>query len=213
MWDIDKLVSSDRKRSVLAIGSILGPIILTFTVLILGFIRPNYSHSMQLMSELGEVGAPNAIFMNVATAILGISILLFAFGLHGIARGTSGKVGSSIMLVGGICMVGGGIFPCDPGCVPVSFIGSLHETVSLIGFSAVIFAPFAISQEFTHSEVWRGYRLYSLITGVCTALLVPVFLSETLPLWNGAIQRLMLGILLLWMEVISIKLLRISTAS
>jgi hypothetical protein len=49
------------------------------------------------------------------------------------------------------------------------------------------------------------------MTGVVTALLVPVFLSEALLLWNGAIQRIMLGILLLWMEVISIKLLRIST--
>jgi hypothetical membrane protein len=159
MWDIDKLVSSDRKHGILAIGSILGPIVLAVTVVVLGFIQPDYSHSLQLMSELGEVGAPNAIFMNVATAILGILILLFAFGLYGIARGTSGKVGSSIMLVGGICMVGGGIFPCDLGCVPVSFIGSLHETVSLIGFSAVIFAPFAISQEFTHSEVWRARGL------------------------------------------------------
>jgi hypothetical membrane protein len=213
MWDRNKLASSDQKRSILAMGSILGPIILTFTVVVLGFIRPDYSHSMQLMSELGEVGAPNAIFMNLATAILGVSILMFALGLYGIARGTSGRVGSIIMLIGGICMIGGGIFPCDPGCVPVSFIGTLHETVSLIGFSAVIFAPFAISQEFTHSGVWRGYRMYSLMTGVFTALLVPVFLSETLPLWNGAIQRLMLGILFLWMEVISIKLLRISTAS
>jgi len=62
-------------------------------------------------------------------------------------------------------------------------------------------------------EVWQGYRIYSLMTGVLTALLIPVFLSETLPFWNGAIQRLMLGILLLWMKVISIKLLRISTAS
>ena len=65
MQDINKLVSSDRKSSILAMGSILGPIILTFTVLNLGFIRPNYSHSMQLMSELGEVGASNAIFMNL----------------------------------------------------------------------------------------------------------------------------------------------------
>ncbi len=213
MWNRNNLTSSDRKRGILAIGSILGPVILIFTVMVLGFIRPDYSHSMQLMSELGEVGAPNAVFMNLATAILGISILTFALGLYNIARGTSGKIGSIITLVGGICMIGGGIFPCDPGCEPVSFIGNLHETLSLIGFSAVIFAPLAISQEFTHSELWRRYRMYSLMTGVLTALLVPVFLSETLPLWNGAIQRLMLGILLLWMEVISIKLLRISKAS
>ena len=55
--------------------------------------------------------------------------------------------------------------------------------------------------------------MYSIVTGAFTVILVPVFLSEVLPLWNGAIQRLMLGILLLWMAVISIKLLRVSTTS
>ena len=75
------------------------------------------------MSELGEVGASNAIVMNLETAILGISILMFAFGLHyGVTRDKGWKVGTIIMLVGGICMIGGGIFPCDPGCVSVSFV-------------------------------------------------------------------------------------------
>lgn len=204
---------SDRKLSVLVIGSIVGPIIFTFAVIVLGLIRPGYSHFMQLMSELGEVGAPNASVMNLATAILGISILLFAFGSHyGISREKGWKVGPIIMVVGGICMMSGGIFPCDPGCVPVSLVGTIHEIVSMIGFPAIIFAPFALSQQFKNSKVWQGYRIYSIVTGVITAILVPVYISEVLKLWNGAIQRVMLGILLIWMEIISIKLLRISTA-
>ena len=204
-------IKSDRKLSVLAIGSITGTVIFTFAVIVLGFIRPGYSHFIHLMSELGEVGAPNAIIMNLATVILGLSILSFAFGLHyGIYR-ERWKVGSIIMLVGGICMIRGGVFPCDPGCVPVSLIGTLHEIVSMIGFPAVIFAPFALSQQVKKSELWQGYRIYSIVTGVFTAILVPVYISEALKLWNGAIQRVMLGILLLWMEVITIKLLRVST--
>ena len=85
--------------------------------------------------------------------------------------------------------------------------------MSMIGFPAVIFAPFALSQQFKKSKLWQGYRIYSIVTGVITAILVPVYVSEALKLWNGAIQRVMLGILLLWMEVISVKLLRISQAS
>ena len=204
---------SDRILSALAIGSIFGPIIFTFTVIVLALIRPGYSHFIQLMSELGEVGAPNAIIMNLATAILGISILLFAFMLHyGISGNNGWKVGPIILLIGGICMIGGGIFPCDPGCVPVSFVGTVHEVVSMIGFPAVIFAPFALSQQFKNSKLWQGYRMYSIVTGVLTAILVPVYISEVFKAWNGAIQRVMLGILLLWMEIISINLLRISKA-
>lgn len=108
-------------------------------------------------------------------------------------------------------MIGGGIFPCDPGCVPVSLVGTMHEIVSMIGFPAIIIALFALSQQLKHSKIWQSYRIYSIITGVFTAILVPVYLLEVLKPWNGAIQRVMLGILLLWMEVITIKLLRIST--
>ena len=202
----------DRKISFLALGSIIGPILFTIIVIVLGHLRPGYSHISQLMSELGEVGAPNAVIMNLATAILGISILMFAFGLHyGLTSGKRWKAGPILMMVAGICMVAGGIFPCDPGCVPVSFTGTVHFIASTIGFPAVIFAPFALSQQFKNDKLWQGYRLYSIVTGAFTVILVPLFISEVFVVWNGAIQRLILGILLLWLEVISIKLFRIFT--
>ena len=40
---------------------------LTFfgTVLVLGFLRPDYSHTTQLMSELGIPGSPYAVVMDL----------------------------------------------------------------------------------------------------------------------------------------------------
>ena len=202
----------DIMLSLLAVGSFIGPVLLAVVVIVLGFLQPSCNHITQLMSELGEVGVPNGVIMNRATAILGISILLFAFGLlHGLTKGTALKIGFILTAVAGTCMIGGGIFPCDPGCVPVTFQGTIHHTVSMIGFPAIIFAPFALSQQFKSSRLWQNYRMYSILTGVFTAILVPLYLSELLKDWNGGIQRVMLGTLLVWMEVISIKLFRIST--
>ena len=70
----------------------------------------------------------------------------------------------------------------------------------------------SLSQHFKSDKLWRNYHIYSLLTGVLTAMLVPLYLLEAIKLWNGAIQRIMLGILLLWMEIISIRLFRISTS-
>jgi len=202
----------DMMLSLLAVGSFIGPILLAVVVIVLGFLQPGYNHITQLMSELGEAGAPNGVIMNIATAILGISILLFAFSLlYELAKGTALKIGFILTLVAGICMIGGGIFLCDPGCVPVSFQGTIHHTVSMIGFPAIIFAPFALSQQFKSSRLWQNYRIYSILTGVFTAILVPIYLSEIFKDWNGGIQRVMLGMLLVWMEVISIKVFCIST--
>jgi len=197
----------------LAFGSIVGPVLFTIVVFVLGSLKPGYSNTSQLMSELGEVGTPNGVIMNLITAILGISILMFAFSLHyGLTKGRELKGGFILTMVAGICMVLGGIFPCDPGCVPVSFNGTMHEIASMIGFPAIIFAPFALSQHLKSDRSWQNHRIYSLVTGVFTAILVPLYLSEAIKLWNGAIQRVMLGILLLWMEVTSIKLFRVSKA-
>lgn len=79
---------ADTQRLLAACG-IAGPLIFVTVVAILGFIRPDYSHATQLVSELGEPGEPYAMIMNVFGFILfGLSMIPFAVGLHwGISKG------------------------------------------------------------------------------------------------------------------------------
>ena len=50
----------DGTLSLLAVCGITGPVIYAVVVIILGLLRLGYNHVTQIMSELGEVGAPNA---------------------------------------------------------------------------------------------------------------------------------------------------------
>ncbi len=202
----------DRTLSLLAVCGIVGPILFTVVVIVLGLVRIGYSHVTQLMSELGEAGAPNAIlFGAVGLVPFGVSIVAFAFGVHrGISGGKGSKIGPALIVVAGVCLVAGAIFPCDPGCVPVSFAGNMHRVVAVIGFSAMIFAPLAISQRMKDDELWHDYRSYSVATGILTAVFLILFLSGILEAWKGAIQRILLGTLLLWVEIMAIRLLRLS---
>lgn len=72
----------DGALSLLAVCGISGPVIYAVVVIILGLLRPGYNRVIQVMSELGEVGAPNAIIImnTVGFPLLGIQII--AFGLH-----------------------------------------------------------------------------------------------------------------------------------
>jgi hypothetical membrane protein len=54
-------------------------------ILVFGLLRPGYDPIRQYMSELGEVGAPNAIAFIMPEFLLGLMMIAFAFGLH---RGT-----------------------------------------------------------------------------------------------------------------------------
>ena len=107
----------DSTQRLLAICGIIGPISYAIVVIILGFLQPGYSHVTQSMSELGEVGAPNAIIMNTAGfPLLGLLMIAFAFGLHrGISEGKGSKIGPALVALSGAALVITAIFTCDPG--------------------------------------------------------------------------------------------------
>jgi hypothetical membrane protein len=184
---------------------IIGPILFTGVVIILGLLRPGYSHVSQAISELGENGAPNAIIQDTNFIIFGLLVIAFAYGLHrAIGYGKGSKVGPILIaLFGGVAAIGAGIFP-----IP----NPLHAPVSIFGFITLMVATFIISRRLGQDPRWQGYRKYSLATGVIAVVLFLVLLSNVKggP-WFGALQRLFLADLFIWMEVMAIHLLRISS--
>ena len=202
-------VSSQR---VLAICGIIGPILYTIVVIVLGLLRPGYSHVAQSMSELGEVGAPNAIIMNTAGfPLLGLLMIAFAFGLHrGISQGKGSKIGPALIALSGATLVMTGIFHCDPGCVDVSMVGITHSVFAMISAFAMMLAPLALCPRLYRDRLWQGYLYYSLATVIVAGLISAVYGFNVFEPWNGALQRASMGVALLWMEVMAIRLLRVS---
>jgi hypothetical membrane protein len=206
---------SDSALSLLAICGITGPILDSIIVITLGLFRPNYNHVTQIMSELGEVGAPNALIMNTAGFILlGLLMISFAFGLHrGISEGEGSKIGPALVAASGSWLVLLGLFPCDPGCANESFVGITHEVFAIMHAFTMIFAPLAIAQRLKKDNRWQGYLYYSLATGVLGAVLASLYGFNVFEPWKGALQRVLMGVPLLWVEVMAIKLLRLSVRS
>jgi len=204
---------SGNALRLLAICGIIGPILYTIVVFTLGVLRPGYCHRAQFLSELGEAGAPNAIIMNTAGfLLLGILLIAFAFGLHrGINEGKGSKIGPALIAWEGGGYVAVAFFPCDPGCVPVSFSGMMHAWISWIFLGAgEILAPFFIAKRFKNDSRWKKYRLYTLATGVVLVVFGVMFAFNMIKGWTGAIQRIEAGMSLLWVEIMAIKLLRLS---
>lgn len=203
----------DRTLSVLAFCGIIGPIFYTIVLITLGLLRPGYSHITQSMSELGEVGGPNAIVMNtIGFPLLGLLLIAFAIGLHrGISEGKGSILGPSLVMLSGVGLIGSGIFPCDQGCVDVTIISKIHSISATIAAFAMIFAAFAISYRVRNDHLWEDYHLYSLLTGVVTAIVASAYM--VFEPWLGVFQRLSMSVSLLWIEVMAIQLLRLSHQS
>lgn len=205
-------IQPNRVQKLLATCGIVGPVLYTIVLATLGLLQPDYSHITQSMSELGEVGAPNATIMNIAGFILlGLLIIAFAFGLHRcISEGKGSKIGPALVAVSGAALVMTGIFPCDPGCVDVSIVGITHSVFAMIAAFAMTLAPLVIIPRLKRDARWQSYLAYSLVTVVVALALSAVYGLNIFEQWNGALQRISMGVPLIWMEVMAIRLLRLS---
>lgn len=212
----DKKAKTDSTLRILAVSGIIAPIIFAVVVIILGFLEPGYSHLTQAISELGQIGATNAVVQNVNFAILGILLLIFSVGLHrGITKGSIlGPLLLAIFAI--VSLLGNAIFACDPGCLMEDANSRIHNMLGLTGFVAFILAPLTLSRRLKKDNLWNGYGRYSIISGVLAILFLLIFivgsaaLSESLPFIRGIFQRLFIGTLLLWVEVMAIRLYQIT---
>jgi len=164
------------------------------------------------MSELGAVDAPHSILMNVfGFQLLGVFMIAYGFGLYqGISKGWDSKIGVIFIVIAGASMVAVGFFPCDPGCVNVSPTGFGHVITSMIPAIAMPFGIFFVMFRLRKDSQWQGYWLFSLAITIIAIILSPLAMVPYFGPWVGVLQRIGIGVPLFWMEVMSIKLLRLS---
>jgi hypothetical protein len=196
------LVPCIRKAGIIC--GMAGPLFYALVVLLLGTLQPGYSHVTQLMSELGASGAPHAIVMNLAGfALTGILLIVFASAFYLTFSETRGATAASLLLaLVGLFYLGEARFSCDTGCIPVTGNGLLHQELGQLSIIAAILAAFVIAYVLKSTGNEEGCWQYSIVTGVLVALLIPVMVSR--PDLQGLFQRLLVGIILLWWEVLAI---------
>ena len=194
----------------LAFCGITGPIIYAAVVFTLGFIQTDYNSIAQSMSELGATNAPYALIMNsMGFALLGIVMMAFAVGLH---RGIKGqpKIGPILIGLSGFSLILTGIFHTDPGWVDVTLSGLVHSIFATIAAFSLTFAPLFLLQRLKNDGRWQGYVTYSVVSPIVALLISAMYGFMVLEPWAGLLQRISMGVMLLWVEVMAIRLLRIS---
>ena len=210
-----KGTSSDNILTLLGICGVIAPILFTVLLTLAALLRPGYSHVSQFISELGAVGTQNAIVQQTSLIVTGLLIIAFAVGLNrSIRDGRAAKLGSAFVVVFGAGMFGGGVFSCDPGCPTTggSFTNTMHGVVAFSGLIAFILACLILWRALKKDSRWRGYQSFSLVIGIIFLGLSLIFtpLLGSGSEWAGAVQRLLIGIVMLWIEIMALRLLRLA---
>ncbi len=192
---------------VFALGGVAGPILFTAVVLICAALRPDYSHSMHVMSALGETGGPNALLMN-AMGFVPTGLLLMAFSLslsQLVPRTALATTGALLLGLFGLGILAAGTFSCDLGCsgMGTSREAHLHIVASVLAFVSGVTACGIFGLVFRSLPAWRALSVFSLISAFLSAVLLLAFNAAAVSnFFPGVWQRLFLGSLFVWCGVV-----------
>jgi hypothetical membrane protein len=187
-----------------ALAGMAAPVVLAVVAGTLGAVQTGYNPVTQLISELGETGATYAGIMHVGFWLTGLLLVLFSYSVYTLTgRSRAGAIGSWLVVLAGISFIAMGFFSCDAGCLPLTPSGQIHLQLGLLASVAAVAAAFLLGYSMRRTGTWNWYWQYSVITGALVLLILPVFVFAGNS--HGLLQRVMIGIIFLWIEVLAIR--------
>jgi hypothetical protein len=196
--------------------AVVGPPFYLILTTVLGFVWTGYDPVRQTQSELGSVGAPHAVIMNLAGfSMLGVVLLLFAWVYRiSIPGGVGAWLATVSLAVAGLGMLVVGFFPCDPGCVDVSPTGELHGTFSMPGAIGLPVAMMISAGVFRRDgRFGRGWQVASYLVGAVGLMTGPVIAAGLLNDVDGLLQRAAMWPPLLWTSAVALRVHRIPSGT
>jgi hypothetical membrane protein len=210
-------------RLLIACGA-LGPILFILVFLVEGATRPGYSAWHNFVSDLSQ---SDQGWMQIANFLLcGVLMLCFALGLRQVLRSGKGAVWGPLLLgIFGLSLLIAGLFVTDPslGYYPPgtsssthTLHGTIHGANAPLAFGSLTIAIFVLARRFASDREWRGWALYSLVTGILLvgsfiACLVVAVLDQNGILPNspaGLLERIAILIGWGWIALLALRLLR-----
>ncbi len=194
----------------MALGGVAGPLVFAVVIAVCGWIRPDYSHLHQFISELGATGTVFAPLMNYGGFVVA-GLLLTTFGVSLLRIMPDERlpmIGSMFAIVFGAGVTASGLISCDPGCPQVggSTENFIHDKIAPIAFICLILATWLLGGSFRRMPQWRSLSVYSLVTGFvalgCLVALIGTLESRVL---TGLWQRLLLVVLFLWTGIVGVR--------
>jgi hypothetical membrane protein len=194
---------SDKKYAL--IGWFSG-LLFWVTYFVLSTIRPDYYHKYKAVSELGSVGAGNAIIWNVIGFIcVGALISLFSVGLHkSISVSGKGKLAFYLLFGSGLFWAFAGIFPGD-FANRTSLTMILHAVGSLGSGLLFVLSVFTYMPAMRISPYWRSSVIPS-VSIVVMFILSGFLRSGAAPAFG---QKVGFLIFFIWVSFMAYKLYKL----
>jgi len=199
--------------SLLALAGIVGPVFLIITFLTAAFSVSGYSFIGDSISSLAWT--PMGWLQSIGFLFAGFMVVFFTLGLFFSIRGTRGfKIGIGLIVLFGFGLLIIGAFKDDPAGSPHTIQGMIHMVTAGIVFSVFPIGSLLIGLSLRKDPYWKGLFIHTIFTtGLASAFVIGyLFLPEQLS-WFGLYERVLLLNIVIWLEIMAIKLLRLSLST
>jgi hypothetical membrane protein len=203
---------TSRQIRILAVYGILAPVIYVAALVVGNLLDPSYSQVGKTVSELIETGAPNRLLLNGIFVVYNLFLIPFAEGLHKrLEKGVFSRLVTTALILAGILGVVWTIFfPLDQNGGTTSFTGMMHIIVGGFVVPLVFVIELGFWRQARLDGRWTHYGRFSLFLFLVTlvfGIATVVFVNSDI---RGLLERITTGSLLLWIELVSLRLFRLS---
>ncbi|HEY1387444.1 MAG TPA: DUF998 domain-containing protein [Ktedonobacterales bacterium] len=164
----------------------IGALLFTAIYLIEGATRPGYDAWQQPISTLSL--GPGGWAQQVNFVVYGALLVLSAVGWYRFLSPVRGAIWFPLLQgIGGLCLIGAGVFSTDPfpgyspGARPgtPTLHGTLHGIFAWVLILTLAMSCFALAilVRSAHVSQWRGWYVYSLVTGILILIFWGAFLD------------------------------------
>ena len=196
--------------SFLALAGVVGPLVIIVADLIATISQPGYSPIHNSISSLAW--SPMGWLQTVSFLTAGLLVEVFVAGLLFTIRGGRGfGFGIGLLICFGFGLLLIGAFRTDPIGSQHTIEGTIHGVTAKAIFIIFPFASLLIALSLRKDSSWKGLFVHTIATsGLALALVLGwLWLTEELS-WFGLYERILVANAIIWVEIVAIRLLRLS---
>jgi hypothetical membrane protein len=201
--------------SALALAGIAGPIIFAVVALMHSLLREDHSLWEHPISALAA--GPSGWIQNVNFLLFGSLMIAYAIGLHlGVRSSRWGLVGVGFLVLSGIGLMWGGLFPATDATGSFDEDRLLHIPGFIMTFLGGGIGLIVMSRRMARDPRWKSLSTYALLSGIAMLVLIVVGGALVRPpgsplhAWFGLFQWVLLAVWLPCAVVLALRLLRLT---
>jgi hypothetical protein len=204
------IIGSLNAYGIVALSGMVGPLVLGIAGVTAAFSHPGYDPIRESISSLALT--PMGWLQSIGFLVFGLLTEVFVVGFFfSIRRGRGFALGIAVLVCAGFGLLLLGAFQTDPVGTSHTIEGTIHSVAAAIVLWLFPIACLLIAPSLRHDPYWKNLYVYTIITGVFAFLLLIVLLWLPVHLsWFGLYERILVASMVIWVEVMAIRLLRLS---